>query len=92
MVDLFVALPGAPPVEVENRVTLSLEKRMWEIPVAEYVYSTSMPGLAMVKVRFEVGDFQSRRVRDRRTASQVRRGSSPAGWPRGHLVGQCPPT
>ena len=60
IVDLFVALPGAGPKEVENRVTLPLEKRMWEIPGVEYVYSTSMPGLAMVTVRFFVGDDQER--------------------------------
>ena len=58
IVDLFVGLPGAAPAEVEHRVTIPLEKRMWEIPGVEYVYSASMPGLAMVTVRFKVGDDQ----------------------------------
>ena len=46
MVDVFVALPGATiREEVENRVTIPLEKRMWEIPGVEYVYSaSSFPG------------------------------------------------
>jgi len=55
MVDIFVALPGADPAEVENRVTIPLERRMWEIPGVEYVYATSMPGAAMVSARFLVG-------------------------------------
>ncbi|RMG47324.1 MAG: efflux RND transporter permease subunit [Acidobacteria bacterium] len=60
MVDLFVGLPGASPAEVENRVTIPLEKRMWEIPGVEYVYSVSRPGMAMVTVRFYVGEDQER--------------------------------
>jgi multidrug efflux pump subunit AcrB len=46
MVDIFVGLPGAAPQAVENRVTIPLEKRMWEIPGVEYVYSASMPRVA----------------------------------------------
>ncbi len=60
IVDLFVGLPGATPREVEDRVTIPLEKRMWEIPGVEYVYSTSMPGVAMVTVRFYVGEDHER--------------------------------
>jgi multidrug efflux pump subunit AcrB len=60
MVDLFVGLAGALPDEVENRVTVPLEKRMWEIPGVEYVYSTSMRGMALVTVRFFVGEDPER--------------------------------
>ena len=60
MVDVFVELPGAPPAEVEQRVTRPLEKLLWEIPGVEYVYSTSSPGRSMVIVRFEVGENQER--------------------------------
>ncbi len=60
MVDIFVGLPGASPQEVENRVTIPLEKRMWEIPGVEYVYSASMPSMAMVTVRFVVGEDMER--------------------------------
>ncbi len=60
IIDLFVGMPGANPTEVENRVTVPLEKRMWEIPGVEYVYSASMPGVAMVTVRFLVGADQER--------------------------------
>ncbi len=60
VMDIFVGLPGADPAEVENRVTIPLEKRMWEIPGVEYVYSASMPSVAMVTVRFYVGEDQER--------------------------------
>jgi multidrug efflux pump subunit AcrB len=56
MIDVYVALAGAAPEEVENRVTIPLEKRLWEIPGVEYVYSTSTSGLALVTVRFYVGE------------------------------------
>ena len=56
IVDVFVGLPGADPAEVEDRLTVPLEKRLWEIPGVEYVYSASMPERAMVTVRFRVGD------------------------------------
>jgi multidrug efflux pump subunit AcrB len=55
MVDVMVQMPGADIEEVENRVTSPMEKLLWEIPGVEYVYSTTMPGAAMVVVRFEVG-------------------------------------
>ena len=55
MVDVMVAMPGATPAEVENRVTRPMEKLLWEIPNVEYLYSTSSPGHALTVVRFEVG-------------------------------------
>jgi multidrug efflux pump subunit AcrB len=56
MVDVFVALPGASPAEVEQRVTRPMEKLLWEVPGVEYLYSTSSPGQSMVIVRFFVGE------------------------------------
>ena len=56
MIDVFAAMPGASPVEVEQRLTRPLEKLLWEIPGVEYLYSTSAPGQAMVVVRFLVGE------------------------------------
>jgi len=55
MIDVFVQMPGASPAEVEQRVTRPLEKLLWELPGVEYLYSTSSPGLALVVVRFYVG-------------------------------------
>src|SRR5581483_11483623 len=60
MIDVFVAMPGASPTEVEQRVTRPMEKLLWEIPGVEYVYSTSSPGRAMVIVRFLVGEDEER--------------------------------
>ncbi|UCF36018.1 MAG: efflux RND transporter permease subunit [Acidobacteriota bacterium] len=56
MIDIFVEMPGASPIEVEERVTRPMEKLLWEIPGVEYVYSTSSPGMAMAIVRFYVGE------------------------------------
>jgi len=64
MVDVFVSMPGATPLEVENRATRPMEKLLWEIPGVEYLYSTSSPGGSMVVVRFKVGtDIEGALVR-----------------------------
>jgi len=55
MLDLFVSMPGASAPEVEQRVAIPMEKLLKEIPGVEYVYSTSMPGQALVTVRYYVG-------------------------------------
>ncbi len=60
MSDVFVRMTGASAKEVEERVTKPLERLLWEIPGVEYVYSTSSPGLAMVVVRFKVGEDEER--------------------------------
>jgi multidrug efflux pump subunit AcrB len=58
MVDVYVPLPGASPREVESQVTTPLEKRLWGIPGVEYLYSTSLPGMALITVRFKVNEPQ----------------------------------
>ena len=60
MIDVFVNLPGASPTEVEQRITRPLERRLWEIPGVEYLYSTSSPGRSMLVVRFIVGQDEER--------------------------------
>ena len=40
---------------IQNLVTINLERKLWEIDGVEYVYSMSRPGLAVVTVRFFVG-------------------------------------
>jgi len=55
MLDIFVSMPGASAQEVEQRVSIPMEKLLAEIPDAKYVYSTSMPGSALVTVRYDVG-------------------------------------
>jgi multidrug efflux pump subunit AcrB len=56
MVDVLVAWPGADPAEVESRIVVPIERMLWGVSGVEHIYSTSRPGLAMVTVRFEVGD------------------------------------
>jgi len=55
LADIIVQMPGASAAEVENLVTISLEKRLWEMEGVEHIYSASRPGMAMVTVRFRVG-------------------------------------
>ena len=62
MIDVFAALPGASPREVENLLARPIEQRMREIPGVEHVYTMSGDGYTMVTVRFEVGEDQERSV------------------------------
>ncbi len=56
MADVLIQMPGASAAEVENLVTINLEKKLWEIDGVEHVYSISRPGSALVTVRFFVGE------------------------------------
>ncbi|MBX6364655.1 MAG: efflux RND transporter permease subunit [Gemmatimonadetes bacterium] len=62
MIDVIAALPGAGPRETENLLVHPIEQRMWEIPGVEYVYSTASEGMALVTVRFRVGEDQDESV------------------------------
>jgi multidrug efflux pump subunit AcrB len=62
MIDVFLALPGATPSEAENLLVRPVERRMWEIPGVEHVYSSAGEGHALVTVRFKVGEDQDRSV------------------------------
>jgi multidrug efflux pump subunit AcrB len=55
LLDVFVGMPGASAREVEQRVTIPMEKLLREVPGVEYIYSISQPGRALVIVRFYVG-------------------------------------
>jgi multidrug efflux pump subunit AcrB len=58
MLDITTAMPGASPAEVEQRVTLPIERLVHQISGVEYVYSISSPGQSLVIVRFLVGTPQ----------------------------------
>ena len=62
MIDVITAMPGSTPREVENLLTRPIERRMWEIPGVEYVYSASSEGMSLVTVRFKVGEDQETSV------------------------------
>lgn len=58
--DVMVSMPGASAREVERQVATRLEKLLYQIDGVEYVYSTSYPSLAIVTVRFYVGEDRER--------------------------------
>lgn len=64
MIDVMVAMPGATPKEIENRISIPMEKLLYELPDVEYIYSTSMAGQSLLVVRFKVGaDLETSIVR-----------------------------
>lgn len=58
MLDITTAMPGASLAEVEEDVTLPIERLVHPISGVEYVYSTSSPGMSLGIVRFLVGTPQ----------------------------------
>ncbi len=56
LADIYVHMPGASAQEVEKLVATPLEKLLWQVDGVEYVYSMSMPDMAIVTVRFYVGE------------------------------------
>ncbi|MFA5975253.1 MAG: efflux RND transporter permease subunit [Elusimicrobiota bacterium] len=55
MFDVFVPFPGASAKEVEERLIKVGERKLWEIPGVEYIYTTAEPNFALFIVRFKVG-------------------------------------
>jgi multidrug efflux pump subunit AcrB len=55
MLDVMVQMPGASAQEVEQRVSIPMEKFLREVPGVEYLYSISHSGMSIVIVRFYVG-------------------------------------
>ncbi len=56
MADVHVLAPGLPVPEVERQIATRLEKLLLQIDGVEHVYSMSLPGRAVVTVRFYVGE------------------------------------
>ena len=54
--DIFFQYKGAGAEEVKNRIVAPMERIIANIPGVEYVYSTSMPGQAILIVRYYVGE------------------------------------
>jgi multidrug efflux pump subunit AcrB len=68
MVDVHLAWSGAPVGQVERQLTTPIERRLWEIPGLEYLYSTTRADGALLIARFKVGmspDQALTRVRTR---------------------------
>ncbi len=56
LADIYVSAPGASAEEVEQLVATPLEQLLWQIDGVEYVYSMSKKNMALVTVRFFVGE------------------------------------
>ncbi len=56
LADVMVMYPGGSAQEVERLVSSRLERMLYQIDGVEYVYSMSRPGMAVVTVRFKVGE------------------------------------
>jgi multidrug efflux pump subunit AcrB len=54
--NVFVPFPGASAREVESLVASPAEQVLDEIEGIEHVYSTSMPGMAVLTVQYKVGE------------------------------------
>ncbi len=60
LANVIVQAPGAGVGEIEQQITTRLEKLLYQIDGVEYVYSMSRPGMAVVTVRFRVGEDRER--------------------------------
>ncbi len=54
--NVFIPYPGATANEIEQQVTTPAEQVLSEISGIEHVYSTSMPGMGILTVRYKVGE------------------------------------
>lgn len=83
LADVFVQAPGASAQEVEKLVATPLERLLWQIDGVEHVYSMSRPGLAIVTVRFFVGQDRERSLIKLRNKISMNQDVAPAlvkGW------------
>ncbi len=58
--NVMVMKPGASAKEIEELVSRPLQAKLWEIPGVEDVYSLSMNSMAVVTVKFYVGQDKER--------------------------------
>ena len=56
LADVMISYPGGSAEEVEKMVSARLERLLYQIDGVEYVYSMSRTGMAVVTVRFHVGE------------------------------------
>jgi multidrug efflux pump subunit AcrB len=54
--NIFIPFPGATAGEIEHLLATPAEQVLSEIEGIKHVYSTSMPGMAVLTVRFQVGE------------------------------------
>jgi multidrug efflux pump subunit AcrB len=79
MVDVQLAWPGTPVEQVERQLTSVVERRLWEIPQLEYLYSTSTDDGALLIARFKVGSSTDQALTRVRTRLDEAAALLPAG-------------
>ncbi|HVA78308.1 MAG TPA: efflux RND transporter permease subunit [Candidatus Binataceae bacterium] len=79
LADIIVQMPGASAAEVENLVTINLEKRLWEMDGVRHIYSSSQPGTAMITVRFRVGYDRTKALVEIYNKLESNRDAAPPG-------------
>ncbi len=60
--NVFIPMPGASAVEVEQLISTPAEQVLSEITNIEHVYSMSRPGMSILTVQFEVGIERSQAI------------------------------
>jgi len=81
MIDVTAMMPGAGPEEVEQQLVRPIAQRMREIPGVEYVYGHAAEGMAMVTVRFAVGQDLERSVTAVHVKLMAAMAEAPPGTP-----------
>ena len=79
MVDVHLVWPGVPVEQVERQLTTPVERRLWEIPGLEYLYSTSRTDGALLIARFKVGMSPDQALTRVRTQLDQARPTMPRG-------------
>jgi len=79
MIDIALSWPGAPVEQVERQLTTPVERRLWETPDLEYLYSTSRPDGALIIARFKVSSDPEQALVRLRTGLDEVRAQLPAG-------------
>jgi len=79
VMDVFVQYPGASSEEIEMQVTTPLEVLLSQINGVKYVYSASMPGMAVVTVRYFVGEDLEKSLIKTRDKMQANKDIIPPG-------------
>ena len=54
--NVFIPFPGATASQIEQQVTKPAEQVLSEIVGIDHVYSSSMPGMAILTIRYKVGE------------------------------------
>lgn len=83
LADIYVQFPGGGAEEVEKLVATPLERLLWQIDGVEFVYSVSRRDMAVVTVRFYVGEDRERslvKLQNRISAHMDEAPPGVAGW------------